>query len=60
MHYLNFLYPALLASSLIDGALALRAGTKIKLSKVQSLTLRSGKETTHRRVSAMPQVRLLL
>jgi hypothetical protein len=60
MHYLNFLYPALLAGSLIDGALALRAGTKIKLSKVQSLTLRSDKETSHRRVPAMPQVRILL
>jgi len=60
MHYLNFLYPALLASSVIDSALALRSGTKIKLSKVQSLTLRSDKETSHRRVPAMPQVRILL
>ena len=30
---------------------------KILLSKVQSLTLRKGLKTTHRRVSAVPQVR---
>ena len=57
MHYLSFLYPALLASAtLFDSALALGSGTKIKLSKVQSLTLRAGQKTSHRRVPAIPQV----
>ena len=59
MHYLNFLYPALVATSaLITGSEALRSGQKIKLSNVQSLTLRKDKQTSHRRVSAIPQVRL--
>lgn len=31
-------------------------GEKILLSKVQSLTLRNGLKTSHRRVSAVPQV----
>ncbi|KAF2790814.1 DUF1183-domain-containing protein [Melanomma pulvis-pyrius CBS 109.77] len=57
MHCLNFLYPALLTTTtLFDGALALRSGNKIKLSNVQSLTLRSGLKTSHRRVPAMPQL----
>jgi hypothetical protein len=54
MHLLNYLYPALLAAS---GAEALRAGSKVKLSNVQSLTLRKDLQTSHRRVSALPQVR---
>lgn len=58
MHYLNFLYPALLATSLASGAEALRSGQKIKLSNVQSLTLRKDLKTSHRRVPAVPQVRL--
>jgi hypothetical protein len=53
MHIFNFLYPALLAAS---GADALRSGSKVKLSSVQSLTLRDGAQTSHRRVSALPQV----
>jgi hypothetical protein len=55
MHLLNFLYPALIAAS---GAEALRSGSKVKLSNVQSLTLRKDLQTSHRRVSAIPQVRL--
>jgi hypothetical protein len=53
MHLLSFLYPALLAAS---GAEALRSGSKVKLSNVQSLTLRKDLQTSHRRVSAIPQV----
>jgi hypothetical protein len=55
MHLLSFLYPALLA---VSGADALRSGSKVKLSNVQSLTLRKDLQTSHRRVSALPQVRL--
>lgn len=61
MHYLNFLYPALLATTtLFSGGEALRSGSgnKVKLSSVQSLTLRKGLKTSHRRVPAVPQVRL--
>jgi hypothetical protein len=57
MHILNYLYPALLAAS---GASALRSGSKVKLSNVQSLTLRKDLQTSHRRVSALPQVFQLL
>jgi hypothetical protein len=53
MHILNYFYPALLAAS---GASALRSGAKVKLSSVQSLTLRKDLQTSHRRVSALPQV----
>jgi hypothetical protein len=53
MHLLRFLYPALLSGS---GADALRSGSKVKLSNVQSLTLREDAQTSHRRVSALPQV----
>lgn len=60
MHYFSFLYPALLATSSFIGAEAANTrssnGNKVKLSNVQSLTLRKGLETSHRRVSAMPQV----
>ncbi|KAF2738550.1 hypothetical protein EJ04DRAFT_509439 [Polyplosphaeria fusca] len=60
MHYLNFLYPALLASStFLTGTAALRSGQKIKLSDVQSLTLRKDRETSHRRVSAIPQLQCI-
>jgi hypothetical protein len=55
MHILSFLYPALLASS---GASALRSGSKVKLSNVQSLTLRKDQQTSARRVDPIPQVRL--
>ncbi|KAF2181678.1 DUF1183-domain-containing protein [Zopfia rhizophila CBS 207.26] len=62
MHYLNFLCTALLAcSTLISGGAALRSGSgnKIKLSNVQSLTLRKGLKTSHRRVSAIPQLKCI-
>lgn len=52
MRVLDFLYPALLACG-VDG---LRAAPKVKLSNVQSLTLRKGLQTSHRRVDAIPQV----
>jgi hypothetical protein len=52
MRFLGFLYPALLCAS---GAEALRSD-KVKLSNIQSLTLRKGLDTSHRRVDAMPQV----
>jgi len=55
MHPLSFLYPALLVAS---GAEALRSAPKVKLSNVQSLTLRKDLQTSHRRVSSIPQVRL--
>ncbi|KAF2868314.1 hypothetical protein BDV95DRAFT_500657 [Massariosphaeria phaeospora] len=59
MHYLDFLYPALLATtSFLTGAEALRSD-KIKLSNVKTLTLRQGKETSHRRVSAVPQLKCI-
>lgn len=53
MHFLSFLYPALLVAG---SAEALRSGSKVKLSNVQSLTLRKDLKTSHRRVSAIPQV----
>lgn len=59
---LNTLAPLLATSlALIDGASALRskAGEKIQLSKVQSLTLRAGLQTSHRRVSAIPQLQCI-
>ncbi|KAF2004405.1 DUF1183-domain-containing protein [Amniculicola lignicola CBS 123094] len=57
MRYLSFLCPALLATS----AFALRSGNskKTKLSNVQSLTLRKDLMTSHRRVSAIPQLRCI-
>lgn len=54
MRILNLLYAALLSAC---GAQALRSD-KVKLSNIQSLTLRKGLDTSHRRVDAMPQVRL--
>ncbi|KAF2715206.1 DUF1183-domain-containing protein [Pleomassaria siparia CBS 279.74] len=63
MHYSIVLYPALLATTtLFDSALATTTtraagGSKIKLSNVQSLTLRDGAKTSHRRVSAIPQLK---
>jgi len=59
MRSLNFLYAALLAAtSFLDSASALRSD-KVKLSNVQSLTFRKGMQTSHRRVSAIPQVGLI-
>jgi hypothetical protein len=57
MRSLHFLYTALLAAtSFLSSASALRSD-KVKLSNVQSLTFRKGMQTSHRRVSAIPQVR---
>lgn len=55
MHISNFIYPALLAAS---GAEALRSD-KVKLSNIQSLTLRKDQQTSARRVDPIPQVRNL-
>lgn len=52
MHVSSFFYPALLAAS---GAEALRSD-KVKLSNIQSLTLRKGLQTSARRVDPIPQV----
>lgn len=52
MRVLGLVYAALLSAC---GAQALRSD-KVKLSNIQSLTLRKDLETSHRRVSAMPQV----
>ncbi|KAJ4324139.1 hypothetical protein N0V94_001495 [Neodidymelliopsis sp. IMI 364377] len=52
MRILNFIYAALLSAC---GAQALRSD-KVKLSNIQSLTLRNGLDTSHRRVDAMPQL----
>jgi hypothetical protein len=56
MHLLTFLYPAFLCASTSE---ALRSGSKVKLTNVQSLTLRKDLQTSHRRVNALPQVRTL-
>jgi hypothetical protein len=56
MHLLSFLYPALLAAS---GAEALRSGSKVKLSNVQSLTLRKDQQTSARRVDPIPQLKCI-
>jgi len=50
------LYAVLLAAS---GTEALRAGSKVKLSKIQSLTLRKDLKTSHRRVEAIPQLKCI-
>ncbi|EMD67681.1 hypothetical protein GGP41_007656 [Bipolaris sorokiniana] len=55
MHISNFLYPALLAAS---GAEALRSD-KVKLSNIQSLTLRKGQQTSARRVDPIPQLKCI-
>ncbi|KAL6708211.1 hypothetical protein ACN47E_003395 [Coniothyrium glycines] len=53
MRVSSLICPALLAAG---GAEALRAGSKVKLSSVQSLTLRKDMKTSHRRVEAIPQL----
>ncbi|CAA9958219.1 Transmembrane protein [Pyrenophora teres f. maculata] len=53
MLLVSFLYPALLAAS---GADALRSD-KVKLSNIQSLTLRKGLQTSARRVDPIPQLK---
>ncbi|KAF2257786.1 DUF1183-domain-containing protein [Lojkania enalia] len=58
--HLNLLYPALLVASSFWGASeALGSGNKIKLSQVQSLTLRKDLKTSHRRVPAIPQLKCI-
>ncbi|KAH7087544.1 hypothetical protein FB567DRAFT_525199 [Paraphoma chrysanthemicola] len=56
MRLLSFLCPALFAAS---GAEALRSGAKVKLSNVQSLTLRKDLQTSHRRVEPIPQLKCI-
>ncbi|KAL5444473.1 hypothetical protein PMIN06_008385 [Paraphaeosphaeria minitans] len=59
MRPLNLLSSALLATTtLVAPALALRSD-KVKLSKIQSLTLRKDAPTSHRRVSAIPQLKCI-
>ena len=60
MRYLSFLFPALFATSaLLDHAVALRKpADSVLLSSVKTLTLRKDAKTSHRRVSAIPQVRV--
>ncbi|KAL8739308.1 MAG: hypothetical protein Q9181_000039 [Wetmoreana brouardii] len=52
------LFALVLAFSAVQ-ALRKEEGEKILLSKVQSLTLRDGLKTSHRRVSAIPQLRCI-
>lgn len=59
MRILNTLSATLLAlASVLEPATALRSD-KVKLSKIQSLTLRKGLDTSHRRVSALPQLKCI-
>lgn len=59
MRSLNFLSTALLAAAtLLEPVSALRSD-KVKLSKIQSLTLREDQQTSHRRVSAIPQLKCI-
>lgn len=59
MQFLAFLYPALLAAlALTDPASALRKpSNSVLLSNVKTLTLRKDAKTSHRRVSAIPQLK---
>lgn len=58
----DFLRLALLAS--VSHSAFAEAANKprdaVLLSKIASLTLRDGKQTSHRRVSSIPQVRIVL
>lgn len=59
MRLSNTLFATLLAAtSLIEPTSALRSD-KVKLSKIQSLTLRNGLKTSHRRVDALPQLKCI-
>ncbi|KAL6164740.1 hypothetical protein ACJQWK_09464 [Exserohilum turcicum] len=55
MHISSLLYPALLVAS---GADALRSD-RVKLSNIQSLTLRKGQQTSARRVDPIPQLKCI-
>ncbi|MCJ1354340.1 MAG: hypothetical protein MMC33_004328 [Icmadophila ericetorum] len=58
MRFLDFLCPALLAFSLhIDHSVARKPNEAILLSNVNTLTVRKGLKTSHRRVSAIPQLK---
>ncbi|PVI07592.1 DUF1183-domain-containing protein [Periconia macrospinosa] len=59
MRYLELFYSALLAATFCDSTSALRSAPKVKLSNVQSLTLRKGLQTSHRRVSSIPQLKCI-
>ncbi|KAG8626316.1 hypothetical protein KVT40_005261 [Elsinoe batatas] len=54
MHVSSLLTLALGAASLAEAG---KSSDAILLSKVKTLTLRSGKQTTHRRVAPIPQLR---
>lgn len=58
MRYLSVLVPTLLATStVLDLALAARKPSdSVLLSSVKTLTLKKDAKTSHRRVSAIPQV----
>jgi hypothetical protein len=58
MHSLRFLYPAFLAALALVGSVdgARKPSNSVLLSNVQTLTLRKDLKTSHRRVSAIPQV----
>ena len=61
MRLLDFLYPALLAVSSLagDAQAARKPATNVLLSTVKTLTLRKDLKTTHRRVSAVPQLKCI-
>ncbi|KAI4131164.1 MAG: hypothetical protein LQ338_001369 [Usnochroma carphineum] len=52
----RLLFPLFLASTAVE-ALRKGEGEKVLLSKVQTLTLRHGAQTSHRRVPAVPQLK---
>ena len=58
MRFLDFLYPALLTLSIhsLETEAARKPGDSVLLSSVKTLTLRKDLKTSHRRVSAVPQV----
>ncbi|OAL51179.1 DUF1183-domain-containing protein [Pyrenochaeta sp. DS3sAY3a] len=56
MHISSFFWSACFAAC---GVEALRSGSKVKLSNVQSLTLRKDARTSHRRVNAIPQLKCI-
>ncbi|KAI4189946.1 MAG: hypothetical protein L6R41_001131 [Letrouitia leprolyta] len=58
MFFQTLLFPLLLALTVVE-ALRASEGQKVLLSKVQTLTLRHGMMTSHRRVSAIPQLKCI-
>ncbi|KAH8815648.1 transmembrane protein-like protein 66 [Xylogone sp. PMI_703] len=62
MLFLEFLYPsflALLAISSLSAAAKSRPKNAVLLSNVKTLTLRANTKTSHRRVSAIPQLKCI-